>query len=443
MDVSAAPVFHHTDSGTPEKAWTASHQFRDRPILDLSGMTRLVVVAAHPDDETLMAGGLIVEAGLRGLDVDVIVATDGEASHPYSPTHTPERLVEVRRREVAAALNLLSPDAVLHCPGLGDGNLATSHDDLVQKMVDIIGVHGSETLLVSTWRGDAHPDHEAAALAAASAAWRTDARLMECPIWFWHWASPHHPLPPGSHLPLSSAARQAKHAAMREHHSQVDPLSPQPGDEAILNARMMAHFDRHVEVFFDGVPGEVNPFEELHAIHRDPWNVRSSWYEARKRRLTLAALPRSKYPRVFELGCSVGALTEDLAGRAGHVWAVDESAAALRRADAALAHLSNVDLARLRVPEELPELDADLIVVSEIGYFLSPARMRELARRIASSRSTTVLACHWRHEIVGWPLDGPAVHAILQETLEMPTIVSIEDADFVLQVFSNSPGACP
>ena len=217
----------------------------------------------------------------------------------------------------------------------------------------------------------------------------------------------------------------------------MDPLSDAHGDEAILGAPILAHFHRDVEVYFDGEAGETNPFESLHASDPDPWRVRSSWYEARKRALTLAALPRPRYGRVLELGCSVGALAADLAGRADHVLAVDESAAALRRAGEVLDGVPNVSTRRLRVPEELPAVDADLVVISEIGYFLSPLRLRDLARRVAASGCSTVVACHWRHDIAGWPLNGPAVHRILRDRLGMPRRASINDADFVLDIFSH------
>lgn len=440
MAVTGSPTFHHTDASTPEIRWRRVLSALSRPVLDLTGVDHLVVVAAHPDDETLMAGGLIAVAHARGIAVDVVVATDGEASHPQSPTHRPADLVALRRVEVTAALRELAPSATLHHLGLGDGALHVQRDQLVRSLVDIIGVHGATTLLVSTWRGDGHTDHESAALAAASAAWRTDARFLEAPIWLWHWGDPEHPLGRGPILALPEAAQRAKSRAMQQHRSQVGPLSELPGDEALLSPSMLSHFERDVEVFFDGIPGEENPFETLHAEQPDPWQVHGSFYETRKRALTLAALPHPRYRRVLELGCSVGALAADLAGRAARVVAVDESLTALRRAAATLAHLDNVELAHLQVPEGLGRMDADLVVLSEIGYFLSPGRLRDVAHRLRSSDVATVVACHWRHDISGWPLDGPAVHDILRDFLGMPSVVTIDDPDFVLDVFRRADG---
>ena len=429
--------FHHADDTTPEFQWREALDRRGGTVLDLDGIDHLVVVAAHPDDETLMAGGLIALADRSGIQVDVVVATDGEASHPHSPTHLPADLVPLRRAEIAAGLRVLGPTATLHTLGLGDGALTDHRDRLASTLVGIIGQRGASTLLVSTWRGDKHPDHEAAALASASAAWRTDARFLEAPIWLWHWASPDENLPPGPLIPLPADVVALKACAMQQHRSQIAPLSGLPGDEPILGPDMLSHFARDTEVFFTGVPGEENPFEALHAEHPDPWKVTSSFYETRKRALTLAALPEPTYGRVLELGCSVGALARDLACRAGRVLAVDESISALRRATETLRDLDNVELAQLQVPEALGRIDADLVVISEVGYFLSPRRLRLLARRLRSSACGTVVACHWRHDIDGWPLDGPTVHDILRECLGMRTVLSLDDDDFVLDVFSR------
>jgi trans-aconitate methyltransferase len=73
-------------------------------------------------------------------------------------------------------------------------------------------------------------------------------------------------------------------------------------------------------------------FDELFRLDADPWRTRTSWYEARKRALTLAALPDERYARAFEPGCGAGELTAALARRCAHVVASDASAAAVRKA---------------------------------------------------------------------------------------------------------------
>ena len=115
--------FRHDGSGTDEATWRGWPRLERLPALDWSGLDHVVVVAAHPDDETLGAAGLIAEASRRGVAVDVVVATLGEASHPRSSTITPERLSRWRAREVTDSVGLLAPRAVLHLLHLPDGEL--------------------------------------------------------------------------------------------------------------------------------------------------------------------------------------------------------------------------------------------------------------------------------------------------------------------------------
>jgi LmbE family N-acetylglucosaminyl deacetylase/SAM-dependent methyltransferase len=448
--VAETTAFDHRDGGTDESVWQAANVVTcETPSsLDLSEFDRLVVLAAHPDDETLMCGGLIAMAAAQGMPVDVIVATDGEASHPDSPTHSPDDLAILRRRECTSAVTGLAPQAHLRFLCLPDGETSQNTEPMTTATVETVG-DGSGCLLVSTWRGDRHPDHRAAALAASAAAWRTDATHMETPLWFWHWASP-------SDLPLLSrdgrlftlaldrSARSAKQSAITTHESQVKPLGPEPGNEALLHHGVLTHFSRATETFVLTEPDRRSPLDDLHRRSHDPWSTRTRWYETRKRALTTAALPLSRTGTILEIGCSVGTLAADLADRCDRVVAVDESAAALAEARRTIQD-PRVDLRQCRVPEQWPsdpdsadgELHPDVVVLSEAGYFLSPGRMLALARRIRASGAPVVLACHWRHPVVGWPLDAAAVHAALAGTLELPESLRIEDPDFEVIMWST------
>jgi hypothetical protein len=93
-------TFTHDSVGTSESLWQKWLPSHPMPQVDLAAAPSLVVVAAHPDDETLGAGGLIVEAGRRGIPVTVVVATAGEASHPRSTTVSPQALADRRAQEV-------------------------------------------------------------------------------------------------------------------------------------------------------------------------------------------------------------------------------------------------------------------------------------------------------------------------------------------------------
>ena len=185
-------------------------------------------------------------------------------------------------------------------------------------------------------------------------------------------------------------------------------------------------------------------FDALFSASDDPWGFRTRWYEARKRALTLACLPACHYRRAYEPGCANGELAAALAPRCESLIASDGTAAAVALAQTRLAAFAHVQVRQAWVPDEWPEGELDLVVLSELGYYLSPAALVELARRVQNSlsfqaphTSGTVLACHWKHPIAGCALDGLAVHALLDRHLGMARLLRHEEADFVLDVWST------
>lgn len=449
------PNFTHDGPGTSAASWRARPERVGLERIDLAPYERVVVVAAHPDDESLGAGGLIAEAGERGLEVVVVLASAGERSHPHSPTHTPADLAVRRRAEADAALAALAPRAELVFLAAADGAVADAGDDLTAAIVERIGEAGPTTLLLAPWRHDGHPDHEAAGVAAAAAAWRTDAALLEYPVWWWHWSDPQDaPWAALRRLPLSGPARERRGRAIAAHRSQVRPLSDRPGDEVLLTAEMLAHFEGSDELFVAEPPVDTR-LERLHRDADDPWGVDERWYEERKRELVLASLPARRFERILDIGCSTGALTARLVDRlapGGGLVALDASPSAAQAAARRLAEPiaeGTVRLGVAEVPDAWPDdpgsgepggaLGFDLVVISEVAYFLSPQRLRRLAARLeASLRSDGVLVlCHWRHPVVGWPLDGPRAHRLLIEQSSRPVQAGYVDRDVELLVLAH------
>ena len=437
--MSAAPGFRHDRPGTPAGAWVDELATRRPPTLSLpTSRRRLVVVGAHPDDETLGAGGLVRHAALAGWSVEVVTATAGEGSHPRSPTHAPQRLADVRRAELRDAISVLAPGAVVRCVDLPDGDVSSHVPELVADLVRTISTDGDEVVLCAPWTGDGHPDHEAAGRAAEIAAARTDAELLHYPVWLWHWGGVTElPWDRATRLPLDAAALGAKRDAIAAHTSQVRPLSDRPGDEVMLDAGLLAHFD-HDEVFLSpAVPVDDDALDLVHLERPDPWQV-DSFYERRKRALTLASLPREHYGRALEVGCSVGALAVDLAARCDDLVALDSSATAVDLARRRTADLDHVDVRRARVPHDWPEGRFDLVSVSEVGYFLSPRELAEVVERAraALTEEGHLVLCHWRHQPVGWPLAGPAVHEAFLAS-GAPVLVEHQEPDFLLHVLGR------
>ncbi|WP_043361429.1 bifunctional 2-polyprenyl-6-hydroxyphenol methylase/3-demethylubiquinol 3-O-methyltransferase UbiG [Belnapia sp. F-4-1] len=152
-------------------------------------------------------------------------------------------------------------------------------------------------------------------------------------------------------------------------------------------------------------------FEALYARDADPWRFADSTYERAKYDATLAALLRPRYGRVFEVGCSIGVLTRDLAARCDALLAVDAAETALSAAQARCTELPQVTFQRMQVPQDWPEQAApfDLILLSEVVYYLDEADVVRLAARVGASLAPggEVLLVHWTGE-TDYPLSGDA-----------------------------------
>jgi len=113
-------------------------------------------------------------------------------------------------------------------------------------------------------------------------------------------------------------------------------------------------------------------FAALYARENDPWRFASSSYEQAKYAATVGALAGARFANGLEVGCSIGVLTRLLANRCDRLLAVDVAEVALAQARQRCADLRHVAFDRLQVPEEWPQQTFDLIVFSEVLYYLSP-----------------------------------------------------------------------
>ena len=432
--------FTHAGEGTPAAAWREHPSWRTLRQVDLTGVDRVVVVAAHPDDESLGTGGLLATAARAGLATALVHATDGEGSHPGSTTVPPDDLASRRRQEARAAAQALGVQEPRRL-GAPDGHLRDHEDELVLMLVDLLG-DARHTVVVAPWREDGHPDHEAAGRAAAVAARRTGAQLWEFPVWFWHWGAPNHaPWDRISRFDLDDEARAAKSAAIAAHASQVQPLSDLPGDEVLLGPDLLAHFAGGSEHFLVSDPDLLpdDTLDRLHAQEEEPWGAESRWFERRKRELVLATLPRARFASALEVGCSTGVLAETLAERCDRLLAIDRSPAALEVARRRLASSPGAAVAELDLHREWPERRFDLVVVSEVGYFLSPAALDRLVLRLADSLTSdgVVVLCHWRHPIEGWVMGAEEVHAGFERDELPPLQATYRDRDVEIRVLAG------
>jgi SAM-dependent methyltransferase len=181
----------------------------------------------------------------------------------------------------------------------------------------------------------------------------------------------------------------------------------------------------------------VEYFEAIYARDADPWGFESRWYETRKYGLTLTALPRERYARGFEPGCAMGVLTEQLAKRCDALVAAEAVATVAERARQRVRAWPGVEVRELAIPDAWPEGTFDLIVLSEVLYYLRPEAMTDLLARIDASLAPGghVVAVHWTGE-TDYPQTGEAVHARL-EGHGWDSLARYSERSFALAVFER------
>ena len=231
-----------------------------RPPRAVEAFGRTLVVAPHPDDESLGCGGALALLARLGLDVRVLVVSDGRGSHPRSKAWPPPRLAALREAETQEALATLGlgradvrflrlPDTQVPFPdhaGFGDA---------VARCRDEIEAFGPETILLP-WRRDPHCDHRASWLIADAALEGADPqpRRIEYPVWIWEHPDSDDAPRPGEvvawRLDVRGALAQ-KGAAIAAHRSQTTALiDDDPGGFRLLPS-VLRHFARPWELFFE------------------------------------------------------------------------------------------------------------------------------------------------------------------------------------------------
>lgn len=198
-----------------------------------------VVVAPHPDDETLGAGGLIFTCLQRNMKVTVISVTDGEAACPEVPM-----LEAVRRGELVGAMRALGlAQTDIFRLGLPDGDLRNCEVELVKSLAQCLP---DGAIIVSPFEYDGHPDHEAAARACRTAAGVRGLRLVRYPIWAWERRVPELFMERRAvRFVLDARARDAKLNAVSQFRSQI---GERPGG-AIVPPHVREYLSGPCEVF--------------------------------------------------------------------------------------------------------------------------------------------------------------------------------------------------
>lgn len=180
-------------------------------------------------------------------------------------------------------------------------------------------------------------------------------------------------------------------------------------------------------------------FEDLYARSSDPWDFETSEYERRKYLRTLRSLGDRRFRRALEVGCSIGVFTGMLAPRCDELLAVDASERAATSAKERLEAFPNVRVERRTLPEEMPEGTFDLVVVSEVLYYLDRETVLESLRLLEGSleRGGLLLAVHWRKETETYPLLGDEVHDLLRSHTRLGRVNNETEPEYVLDLFEE------
>lgn len=212
------------------QAWPGLHQLQKSDLITFVPQgSRAVVIAPHPDDEVLAFGGLLAMLAQATLSEGanhppplVVAVTDGEASHPGSQRWPPAQLAQRRTLESEQSLQQLGMLARQRVRlSLADGQVCGNQNTLTRQLQALL-LPGDTVF--STWALDGHPDHEASAHAAASAAAHQQCKHWQAPVWMWHWAKPGQPQVPWHRmhqLELPAAALRRKLDAIQAHGTQL------------------------------------------------------------------------------------------------------------------------------------------------------------------------------------------------------------------------------
>ena len=244
---------------------TSVFDFHTLPLRPADSVTELgatVVVAPHPDDESLGCGGLIALLRQAAVPVQVVLVSDGTMSHPNSRKFPPAARRALREAELRQALLELGVEAPLICLGLPDSNVPGEGQEHFSEAVTQLRLLLAATepaTMLCPWRRDPHPDHRATSelVRAALAGLPQPPRLLEYVVWAWERAAPADLPQPGEvvgwRLDISSVVSQ-KQRAIAAHRSQLAPgIIDDDPTGFVLSAEMLAHFAQPFEAYLEVV----------------------------------------------------------------------------------------------------------------------------------------------------------------------------------------------
>jgi predicted TPR repeat methyltransferase len=153
-------------------------------------------------------------------------------------------------------------------------------------------------------------------------------------------------------------------------------------------------------------------FDETFRQRSDPWGYTTRFYETSKLRTTIKCLPKVKFKNAFEIGCAIGVLTQQLAKKCDRLLSVDYSDIGLEEARKRCADLPQVRFEQMQIPQQFPTEKFDLILFSEVGYYLTMPDLLTTKQKIIDQLlpGGYLLMVHFRFQGESFILNGDIVH---------------------------------
>ncbi|WP_255013329.1 PIG-L deacetylase family protein [Roseovarius sp. M141] len=217
------------------------------------GREKLVVLAPHPDDESLGCGALLARA-FTGAGAHVICLTDGSASHPGSTEWTSQRMAARRRAEMIEAIECLGGSARdLTWLGMTDSGLYQADTNAVAvDLEQIIADFGARHIFAPAAE-DHHEDHQATArFASELRTRRPDWSFYSYPLWC-RWDDPDFRQTTARHAPIylsSGDLRERKRTAINAHQTQLGQIITDDATGFALSAGFVEKFVTEDEIFW-------------------------------------------------------------------------------------------------------------------------------------------------------------------------------------------------
>jgi cyclopropane fatty-acyl-phospholipid synthase-like methyltransferase len=180
-------------------------------------------------------------------------------------------------------------------------------------------------------------------------------------------------------------------------------------------------------------------FEARYQANPDPWGYESSEYERRKYDATLEACGNGPYHRALELGSSIGVFSARLAPRCHSLVTVDAAPSAVADARRRLAEVPSVQVLLGAIPDAIPADSFDLVVASEILYYLEADELEATFARLRDvlAPDGRLVAVHWRPAGDERPFTAAEVHALVRRQGWLSPVLSAPTDNYLLDVLER------